>query len=163
MFLLIGVLALISLIGCYVAVRRERAILYWGVRDFLWSMGALITPVYAGLLLLWLRPDGLPLRIAHLFETKPQIAAASVAAAVTLFALAMSFLSTLRANGWPAGAILFVPKTLAGLIVVWFCGGVVSLLLGRQPNIPKRLFSLLMFGFAGILIRALISPRAGRS
>ncbi|KZL18657.1 MULTISPECIES: hypothetical protein [unclassified Pseudovibrio] len=158
MLLLIGVLAVVSLICWFIAIKQGRAVLYHGVGDFLWSMCVQLTPVYTGLLLLWLRPEGSPLAIDRLLETWPQYGAASLSLAVFLLALIKSLRFAMRANGSLPGMCLFLPKTIAGLIVVWFCGGVMSLLLGKKRTGKRTLISLLIFGFGGVLVEALITP-----
>ncbi len=158
MLLLIIVLALVSLVFWFFAVKRGSAVLYLGVSDFLWSMCVQLTPVYTGLLLLWLRPEGAPLAVTSLFDTWLQRVIAGIGLAMFLYALSRSFRFATQANGSLLGLCLFLPKTVAGLIVVWFSGGVVSLLLGKKGSVKRTMLSLLIFGFGGVLVEALITP-----
>ncbi|KZL24249.1 hypothetical protein [Pseudovibrio sp. Ad37] len=163
MLLLIIVLALVSLVCFFIAVKRGSAVLYLGVRDFLWSMCLQLTPIYTGLLLLWLRPEGAPLAVGSLLQTWLQVVVAGLSLAVFLYALSRSLRFAMLANGNLAGFCLFLPKTIAGLIVVWFSGGVMSLLLGQKRTVKRTMLSLLIFGFGGLLVEALITPTLKKS
>jgi len=158
---LIGLIALSSFVLMLVMGMTNRVVIFSDGKDLLNSLGIIITPIIAFILLLYFEPENTPVDYDILWGSTSSSGIVIIATLCVAYCIIMSYAQAIKHNNFFLGAVVGTFKVVSSLIITLCAIGWLNKMFGNQyRTIGTWIVMTLLLGLFGWVIRKLVNGEA---
>lgn len=151
-YLCLGSFALLFCLGI-----TDSIIIYFDLKDLLWSLGIIIFPVGGLIFLSFLAPEITPETYSFFWETTNHKIISGTSLIGTGFSVLKTLLNCIANNGLILGSIIFLFKLFAAIISVLVILGVFNQFTSKSKSFRSIIITMIIFGLFSYFMRRLIN------
>ena len=131
----------------------DTVVVYFDLKDLLWSLGIVLIPLSALMSLSLLAPEDIPENYSFFWETTNHKIVTIILLLGTALSVLITFLNCVSNNGLIVGVLMFFFKIFAAIISILVILGIFNQFTSKDKSFRSLIITMIIFGLFSFLMK----------